>query len=124
MAEKLVVTGQYNLVDEVTNNNVVSYDLASILGQISAIQEHNKIKRKLIVGDSVVTLDKGGVGTIKGFLIAITENAGGAPVVLKHNTNGNGMSIDTAMILHGNIDDVTIETTSTSALTVEYLFFE
>lgn len=122
MADKLAVTGQYNLVNGVTNQNAVSYDLAKLFGTVENILEHNKIKRQIVTGDGVVSLDKGGVGTMRGFIIAITDGSG--DITLKHDGNTNGMTVEGVMILHGSFDNVTIETASSQPLTVEYMFFE
>lgn len=122
MSDKAVVTGQFNLVDESSSSNVLSKDLATMFTTITSILEHNKVVRQIVDTDGVVSLDKGGVGTIRGMYIYIKDGTG--PIVLKHDSNTNGISIESGMVLFGSIDSVTIETASTQAVTVEYLFFE
>lgn len=122
MSDKAVVTGQFNLVDESSSTNVLSKDLATMFTQITSILEHNKVVRQIVDTDSVVSLDKGGVGTIRGFYIYIREGTG--PITLKHDSNTAGIAIDSGLLLFGSIDTVTIETASTQPVTVEYLFFE
>lgn len=122
MSDKATVLGSFNLVSEVNSNNILTYDLATIFGEITGVAEHNKVVRQLVDTDSVVALDKGGVGTIRGMLIAITNGSGS--FTLKHNTNTNGIVISSAFMFFGTIDIITIETAETQPLTVEYIFFE
>lgn len=121
MADSIVVTGQANLVDN-AGNTVIPFDLASLLGTTSNVLEHNKVKRQLVSTDNAVTLDKGGVGTVRGFFLFITEGSG--VVTLKHDSNVNSMSIDKGLLIFGNLDAIIIQTVSTQPLTIEYLFFE
>lgn len=122
MSDKAVVSGQLNLVDESSGLNVLSYDLSTLFGSLTNVLEHNKIVRKIIDTDSTVALDKGGVTTIRGFMLNVKEGTG--TITLKHDSNTVGIVIDQGILLFGSIDTVTIETASTQALTVEYLFFE
>lgn len=121
MADKAVLTGQFAMVDEVNSNNIFTFDLAERFPPITGLGEHSKLKQDIIVGDGIVTLDLGGVATIKGILLFIS---GGGEIILKHDSNTNGIQIDSGMILFGKIADITIETTSTTTLKVEYVVFE
>lgn len=122
MADKVTLSGQFNLVDEIQNANILSYNLANVWDTITGVVEHNKIVRQLVDTDGVVSLDKGGVGAIRGMLIAITNGTGS--ITLKHDSNTAGIVITSMMLLHGTIDAITIETTETQPLTVEYIFFQ
>jgi len=122
MSDKATVSGQFNLVDETTNTNKLSYDLSSLFTTITGIAEHNKVVRQLVSTDGVVALDKGGVGAIRGMMISITNGTGS--ITLKHDSNTAGIVIDSAFILFGTIDTITIETAETQPLTVEYIFFQ
>lgn len=122
MSDKATVTGQFNLVSEQTSTNILSYDLATMFGEITGILENNKVVRQIVDTDNVVALDKGGVGTIRGMMITITNGTG--TITLKHDSNTAGIVISSAFLLFGSIDTITIETASTQALTVEYIFFE
>jgi len=122
MSDKATVTGQFNLVNESSNANILSYDMASIFETVTGITEHNKVVRQIVNTDNVVALDKGGVGAIRGMMIAITNGVGS--ITLKHDSNTAGIVINSAMILFGTIDVITIQTTATQALTVEYIFFQ
>lgn len=121
MSDQVVVTGTYNLTD-VNGNVLIPFDLTKLFGIRTNVLEHTKLKRKIVDTDGVVALDKGGVATINGMILVITEGAG--TVTLKHNTNSNGMILTKGIILFGSLDAVTIETSETSPITVEYLFFE
>lgn len=121
MADKAVLTGQFAMVDEANSNNIFTFDLAEKFPPITGLGEHSKLKQDIILGDGVVTLDLGGVATIKGILIFVS---GGNSITLKHDSNTNGMEIESGMILFGNMADITIETTSTTTLKVDYVVFE
>lgn len=121
MADSIVVTGQANLVDS-SGSNVISFDLAALLGTTSNVLEHNKVKRQLVDTDNAITLDKGGVGTVRGFFLFITEGSG--ILTLKHDSNTSAMSIDKGIMIFGSLDAVIIQTVSTQPLTIDYLFFE
>lgn len=120
MAEKLVSTGQIVLQDGTTN--VMSFNASNVFGTLDNILEHEKGKRTLIDTDGAVTLSKGGVGTVRAFLLYIREGSG--TVVMKHDGNANGIEIAEGILIVGNLDVVTVETDSTQALTIEYLFVE
>ena len=122
MSDKFTVTGQAALVDNTNNNNVLTADLADVFGQVDNVLEHNKVVRKIKDTDGVVALDKGGVGTIRGMYLFIKEGSG--TVTLKHDSNTNGMTVEGGIMLTGSLDAITIETTSTQELSVEYLLFE
>lgn len=121
MADKVIVTGQFNLTDS-SGKTLVPFDLSTLIGTIDAVLEHEKSKRTIVDSDGPVTLNKGGVGTVRGFIIAISNGSG--TITLKHDSNTVAMTIDKAMILVGSFDSVIVETTSTQALTIEYMFFE
>ncbi len=122
MSKKAVVTGQLNLQNEATGANVLSFDLSTLFASILSILEHNNVVRQISSADGVVSLDKGGVTTLRGFLIVVTEGTG--PVTVKHDSNTNGIDVDSGMLLFGSIDTITIETASAQPVTVEYLLFE
>lgn len=122
MSDKAVVTGQFNLVDESSSTNTLSFNLATAFTPLTSILEHNKIVRQISSTDGVVSLDKGGVTNIRGFFLYIKEGTG--PVTVKHDSNTNGMEISSGVLLFGTIDDVTVETASAQPVTILYLFFE
>lgn len=122
MSKKAQVTGTIALVDESTNANVLSYDLSNVFSAITGLKEHIAVERELIDGDGVVSLDLGGIGTIKGLWLWISSGTG--TVTLKHDSNTNGMTIDNGIVLFGSLGSPTIETTATQALVVKYVLFE
>lgn len=122
MSDKAVVTGQFNLVDEATSVNVASVDLAAAFTSLTGVLEYNKIVRQIVDTDGVVSLDKGGVGDIRGFFIYIKEGTG--PITVKHDSNTNGLVVESGLLLFGTIDSITLETASTQSVTVEYVLFE
>lgn len=122
MPKKAVVTGQFNLVDEATGVNVSSFDLATLFGVVTSILEVTNVQRQIASADSVVAIDKGGISSIKGFMIYIKEGTG--PITLKHDSNTAGIEISSAFLFFGTIDSITIETGSAQPVTVEYAFFE
>lgn len=122
MSKKAVVTGQFNLVDESTGVNVTSFDLATLFGIATSILEVTNVQRQISSSDSVVAIDKGGVSTLRGFMLYIKEGTG--PVTIKHDSNTAGILVDSAILLFGSIDTITIETASAQPVTVEYAFFE
>lgn len=121
MSKKAVVTGSFNLVDESTNTNVTSFDLATMFGTITSILEVTNVERQISSADGVVSLDPGGISSINGFMIYIKSGTG--PVTVKHDSNTNGIAVDSSLILFGTISAITIETASATAITVEYAMF-
>lgn len=121
MADKAQLTGTFALINETNNNNVFTFDLAERFPAIKGLGEHSKLKQDIIVGDGIISLDLGGVATIKGILIFVSSGDG---IILKHDSNTNGIQIDTGMILFGKIASITIETVSTTSLKVDYVVFE
>ena len=122
MSKKAVVTGQFNLVNEANGTNILSFDLSAMFQSLTGILEFSNVERQISSADGVVAVDKGGVTAIRGFYIAITSGTG--PVVVKHDTNMNGVSVESALLLFGSLDAITIETASAQPITVEYVLFE
>lgn len=121
MSYKAVVSGQLNLVDETKSQNKISFDLAEWFGSITGIREYKNVTRELINTDTVVSIPTDGVSPIKGFAIWVS---GSGSVIVKHDANSAGIEVTKALVLFGEIDLITIETASTQALTVEYVFFQ
>lgn len=122
MAKKAVVSGQFNLVDEATNRNILSFDLAAVYPPLTSILEFNDVERQISSADGVVSLDKGGVTNLRGFFITIREGQG--PITLKHDSNTAGIVITGSLLFFGKIDAITVETASAQPVTIEYVFFE
>lgn len=122
MSSKATVVGTLNIVDETSNANILSWNLSNLFTTVTGIAEHTKVERQIVNTDSVVALNLGGVGTMRGMMIAITGGVG--TITLKHDANTNGISISDAFILFGTISTITIETAATQPLTVEYIFFQ
>lgn len=121
MPLKTAVSGQLNLVNESTGANFLSFNLADAFPALTAIAEQTYIERQLVVGDGAVTLDKGGIETIRMFMLIVTGND---PVTVKHNGNSAGIVVDKALLLQGTIDNIIVQTAATQPLTVKYLMVE
>jgi hypothetical protein len=120
MALKALITGQINLVNEVNNQNFLSFDLSTLFGAISNVQEHIYQERMLSVADSVVSLHAGGVSTAKGFLIAVE----GGVITVKNDANTAGIKVSSALVLFGQLSSITVETAATQPIKIKYLLFE
>jgi len=121
MSLRAIVSGQFNLVDENSNQNFLSFDLATAFGTVSNIEEQTFQERQLVLGDGVVSLDPGGVGTVKGMFLSV--EAGGS-VTVKHDSNTNGIAVSGSMLIFGQLSSITIETIATQPIKVKYLIFE
>ena len=121
MSLKAQITGQFNLVNESSNVNFLSFDLAELFGAITGVKEQTFVERELIDTDGAVAIDLGGVTTVKGIMIAVI---GSGVVTMKHDSNTNGIDISSGLILFGELGVITLETPATQALTVKYLVFE
>lgn len=117
MASKLVATGQVNLVDEVSGVNQFGFNIAEMLKTLTGVQKITQFERQLVVGDGSVSIDLGGVATVRAFLIYVV---GVGEITVKHDSNTAGI-LCTGLILFGTIDDIVISTTETQAVTVKML---
>ncbi len=121
MSLKAVATGQFNLVNEATGQNFLSFDLSAIFGVLTGVQEQVYQERNIIVGDGVVSLNAGGVANVKGLLL-IVEGAG--TVTVKHDSNTNGIEVSSCLLVFGKLSSITVETSATQQIKVKYLLFE
>lgn len=121
MSSKAVISGQYNLVDESSNTNILSFNLADIFPQITGIREFTAAEMQLVDTDGAVSIPTAGVTTIKGILVYVV--GGTDNITIKHDSNTNGI-VGKAVLIHGTISTITVETAATQAITVKYLLFE
>jgi len=117
MASKLVATGQVNLVDEVSGVNQFGFNLAEVLKSLTGIQKITQFERQLVVGDGDVSVNLGGVATVRAFLIYVV---GVGEITVKHDANTAGI-LCTGLVLFGTIGSIIISTAETQAVTVKLL---
>lgn len=121
MALKTSVAGQFNLVQESNAQSFLGFDLAAVFPAITGIQEQTYYERQLVAGDNEVDILKGGVNTIRGFLIQVIGNDA---VTLKHDGNAAGMSISKGALIFGSFDAIKVSTAATQPVTLKILIFE
>lgn len=119
---KTTVTGQLNLVDETVNETLVPLQFPKIFPSLSGLIPagwQRGVINSTTNGGSPVALDFGDVDQVKLFVLYI--ESGNGSITMKHDSNTNGIVIDSGIVLQGKIADVTIETTSTENLTYRWL---
>jgi len=109
-------------VDETTNETLSPVSFPRVFPALSGLTPASW-QRGVITdqtnGGNPVALSFGDVDQTRLFIFYIESGSGS--ITLKHDSNTNGMVIQSGLILQGRLTDVTIETTSTEELTYRYL---
>lgn len=117
---KTIYTGQFNLQDEATNENLATFDFVKLVPNLSGVTKFERSERSIVASNSVVSLGLGGITAVKGVLIFID---GPGTVKFKHDGNANGIEVSSFIAFEGLITAPTIETVSTQPIKVKYLFY-
>jgi len=120
MSFKAHVTGHFLLTNETTNANKVDEDLSELFTTITGAIHKHADDLPLISTDGQKDLP---LGTLAGIRTMLIWPEGGT-VTFRHDTNANGILLTGMMLVQGVLTAPTVETSSTSTMTVHYVIVE